>query len=83
MNNTFNEISTQELFNSLNINNIKIIDVRSVNAYNGWQLKNEVRGGHIFGAKSLPMKWSNYIDWIEIVRSKHITPENSIIIYSY
>ena len=83
MNNPFKEISTKELFNSINKNNIKIIDIRSVTAYNGWQLKNEKRGGHILGAKSLPIKWSNYIDWIEIVRSKHILPENSLVIYSY
>lgn len=83
MDQTLLEISTQNLFSLLNNKNVKIIDVRSVNAYNGWKLKNEKRGGHIQGAKSLPLKWSNYIDWIEIVRSKHINPENSIIIYSY
>ncbi|MBI9052744.1 MAG: sulfurtransferase [Bacteroidales bacterium] len=77
------ETSTQELLSQLKNKNIKIIDVRSVNAYNGWKLKNEKRGGHIQGAKSLPIKWSNYIDWIEIVRSKHIVPENDLIIYSY
>lgn len=83
MNNLFNEISTQYLFSILNNENTKIIDIRPINAYNGWRLKNEKRGGHIKGAKSLPIKWSNYIDWIEIVRSKQIIPENNIIIYSY
>jgi len=42
-----------------------------------------MRGGHIKGARSLPIKWTNYIDWIEIVRSKGIIPENSLIIYGY
>jgi thiosulfate/3-mercaptopyruvate sulfurtransferase len=83
MDNLSNEISTQDLFSQLNNENIKLIDVRNINAYNGWKLKNEKRGGHIKGAKSLPIKWSNYIDWIEIVRSKNIIPENNIIIYSY
>ncbi len=83
MNNQFNEISTKELFSLLNDQNTKIIDVRSINAYNGWKMQNESRGGHIKGAKSLPLKWSNYIDWIEIVRSKLIIPENDLIIYSY
>ncbi|MFC2151714.1 sulfurtransferase [Bacteroidota bacterium] len=83
MNMLFNEITTHELFSLFDERNVKIIDVRSVNAYNGWRNKNEKRGGHIKGAKSLPIKWSNYIDWIEIVRSKHIVPENSLIIYSY
>ncbi|MCB2196366.1 MAG: thiosulfate sulfurtransferase [Bacteroidetes bacterium] len=79
----FKEITTQELLSKLDDNNTKIIDVRSINAYNGWKEQNEKHGGHIKGAKSLPVKWSNYIDWIEIVRSKLIVPENSIIIYSY
>lgn len=79
----FNEISTHELFSLLYDKNVKIIDVRSVNSYNGWKEQNEKRGGHIKGAKSLPIKWSNYIDWIEIVRSKHIVPGNSLVIYAY
>ncbi|MFC2103911.1 rhodanese-like domain-containing protein [Bacteroidota bacterium] len=83
MNYLFKEVSTQELFSLSKNKNVKIIDIRSVNAYNGWKLQNEKRGGHIQGAKSLPIKWSNYIDWIEIVRSKHIMPENSLVIYSY
>ena len=83
MNHKINEVSTQELESFLNNKNVKIIDIRSVNAYNGWKQNNENRGGHIQGAKSLPIKWSNYIDWIEIVRSKNIIPENQIIIYSY
>ncbi|MCG8409811.1 MAG: hypothetical protein MI739_00830 [Bacteroidales bacterium] len=79
----FNEISTQSLFHLLNRSSVKIIDGRDVNAYNGWKLQNEKRGGHIKGAKSLPLKWSYYIDWIEIVRSKQIDIKNTIIIYSY
>lgn len=69
----FNQLSTNELLGYLNDGNVKIIDVRSVNAYNGWKLKGEKRGGHIKGAKSLPAKWAKYIDWIEIVRSKKNT----------
>ena len=59
----------------------KIIDVRPVDAYNGWKSDNETRGGHIPGAKSLPTKWLKYIDWIEIVRHKKILPKNKLIIY--
>ncbi len=43
----------------------------------------EKRGGHIIGARSLPLKWSSYIDWIENVRSKNILPDQKIIIYGY
>lgn len=80
---TFSNLSTQELFKLLDDKNTKIIDIRPVDAYNGWRMKNEKRGGHIKGARSLPFKWGQYIDWIEIVRSKNIRPENTIVIYAY
>lgn len=62
---------------------MSVIDVRPVEAYNGWRLNNETRGGHITGARSLPLKWASYIDWIEIVRSKGIVPEQELVIYGY
>lgn len=60
-----------------------IIDVRPVDAYNGWKLQNEPRGGHIPGAKSLSVKWADYMDWIEIVRSKNILPGQELVLYGY
>lgn len=77
------ERSTSELLNLIQSQNIKVIDVRSVDAYNGWSLMNEKRGGHIKGAKSLPFKWTNYMDWIEVVRSKKILPKDKIVVYGY
>lgn len=77
------KISTSSLSVLLDDKNTKIIDVRPVDFYNGWKLGNEKRGGHIQGAKSLPLKWADYMDWIEIVRSKHILPENKIVIYAF
>ena len=76
-------ISTRELVSILGKPATKIIDIRPVEAYNGWTLQNEPRGGHIHGAKSLPEKWLNYIDWIEIVRHKKILPDDKIVIYGY
>ncbi len=78
-----NQISTKELSNFIKDEEGTVIDVRPVDAYNGWELENEVRGGHIKGAKSLPLKWTNYIDWIEIVRSKGITPGKPLVVYGY
>jgi thiosulfate/3-mercaptopyruvate sulfurtransferase len=72
-------ISSEDLFSKLNA--FKIIDIRPIEAYNGWKLNNEKRGGHITCAKSLPYKWSKYIDWVEIVKSKDIKPDDSLIIY--
>ncbi|MBT3209541.1 MAG: sulfurtransferase [Bacteroidetes bacterium] len=78
-----NLISTNNLERIIEDTNVKIIDIRPLDTYNGWKLKNELRRGHIKNAKSLPLKWFNYMDWIEIVRSKQILPEHKIIIYSY
>ncbi len=75
------EIFTNELLGILEENETKIIDVRTVDAYNGWKFQNEVRGGHIKNAKSLPAKWLKYIDWIEIVRHKNILKDDKIVIY--
>lgn len=77
------ELSTNELVKLLENKDIKIIDARQVDAYNGWEIKNEARGGHIKGAKSLPVKWTNYIDWVEIVSSKGISPDHKIVVYGY
>jgi thiosulfate/3-mercaptopyruvate sulfurtransferase len=62
---------------------INIIDVRQVDAYNGWKCENEPRGGYIKGAKSLSIKWTKYMDWIEVVRSKQILSEDEIVTYGY
>lgn len=78
-----NEISTKDLLSMLDKPGIRIIDIRSVDAYNGWTLNKEFRGGHIRGARSLPHKWSKYMDWIEVVRSKQILPDNHVILYGY
>lgn len=78
----FKEVSTSEVLEAQKAG-ARIIDVRPVDAYNGWKLKNEVRGGHIRGANSLPVKWTGYMDWIEIVRHKEIDSSEEIIIYGY
>ncbi|MGM0551210.1 MAG: sulfurtransferase [Bacteroidota bacterium] len=77
----FPTLTTQQVYESLTIPNIRILDIRPVDYYNGWPQENATRGGHIPHAKSLPEKWSHYIDWIEIVRNKRILPEHKIIIY--
>jgi thiosulfate/3-mercaptopyruvate sulfurtransferase len=60
---------------------ITIIDSRAVDLYNGWIEPGSSRGGHIPGARSLPVKWTDYIDWIEIVRNKGIFADSRIVIY--
>ncbi len=83
MNTTIREISTEDLHKLTETQQVQVVDVRPVDAYNGWALRNESRGGHIKGSRSLPAKWTEYLDWIEIVRSKGISPEQHIILYGY
>jgi 3-mercaptopyruvate sulfurtransferase SseA len=55
------ELTTKEVLKDhLDDPSSVIIDIRQVDAYNGWKLQNERRGGHIKGAKSLTVKWSAY-----------------------
>ncbi len=78
-----NTIATENLKNALTDKHTHIIDIRPVEAYNGWQLEGEKRSGHIQSARSLPFKWATYLDWLDIVQSKGIQPENKIIVYGY
>lgn len=77
------ELTTDELVKQLGNKDTKIIDVRPVDAYNGWKLKNETRGGHIRGAKTVPVTWTNYVDCVSVIRSKHILPEHKLVVYGY
>ena len=69
-------ITTKEVYHEIDNPKVIIIDIRPIDAYNGWKLKDEPRGGHIKGAKSLPYKWSQYIDWIEIIQLNSFTGLN-------
>ncbi|MEX2604974.1 MAG: rhodanese-like domain-containing protein [Gracilimonas sp.] len=77
------EISAQELVNLQGKSNTILIDIRPIAAYNGWTLQEESRGGHIPGAKSIPLQWTNYMDWVEVLEEKYITKDHTIIIYGY
>ena len=75
--------TTEEVLKLIKDEGTLLIDARQIDAYNGWKLQGERRGGHIQHAKSLPFKWTQYMDLIEILKSKGITPDKQIIIYSY
>jgi thiosulfate/3-mercaptopyruvate sulfurtransferase len=83
MGNQLMTLTTKQVLALLENPRVKMIDVRPMDAYNGWRLKNEARGGHIRGAKSLPFKWTTYLDWPDIVRTKGLRPTDTLIIYSY
>ncbi len=78
------QITTQKLKSLLKEPENTIIDVRSPEAYNGWTLENEPRGGHIQGAKNFPFHWTNYhFELKDILSEKGITPDKKIILYGY
>ena len=77
------QIESKELRARLDDPSLQLIDVRRPDAYNGWRLAGERRGGHVPGARSLPAKWAGYLDWIEIVRAKDIRPEDEVVLYGY
>jgi thiosulfate/3-mercaptopyruvate sulfurtransferase len=79
----FNELSTNKLVELIGNEKIKIIDVRPIDAYNGWKLRNESRGGHIKGARTLPIKWTEDLDWIDTIHSNQIVPSHKIVVYGY
>lgn len=60
-----------------------LIDIRPIAAYNGWALRGEPRGGHIRGARSFPLKWTETADWPDLLGEKGITPENHVTVYGY
>jgi 3-mercaptopyruvate sulfurtransferase SseA len=76
-------LSTEELRILVGNPQVQIVDVRPIDAYNGWRLRDEVRGGHVRGARTLPARWSAYLDWIEIVRAKGIAPDQTLVAYGY
>ncbi len=74
-------LSTEQMREMLNIPGVRLVDIRPADAYNGWRLDGEKRGGHVRGAKSLPFKWFRYLDWLEIVRNKELEPEHRLVLY--
>jgi 3-mercaptopyruvate sulfurtransferase SseA len=62
---------------------LKLVDVRSPDAYIGWQLRNEPRRGHIDTAMNLPAEWSGRSDWNDIVKARGVRPDDAIIVYDY
>lgn len=76
-------ITTGQLREAVAEGEVQLVDVRPVEAYNGWRLQGEARGGHIAGARSLPHKWSGYLEWIEIVQAKDLRSDVPVVVYGY
>lgn len=74
---------TAEVLDSIRKNSAHIIDIRSIDYYNGWQYQNEKRGGHIRTARSIPLKWFKYDNWKQLISAKGITSNKPIVLYGY
>lgn len=83
MSNQYKEITTKDLTSYLSLSKGKIMDIRPIEAFNGWRLNDEKRGGHLPGAKSVPYAWTQFIDWVEVLEEKQITKDKPVIIYGY
>src|SRR5699024_6142849 len=77
------KVSTDAVLDIVKSSRGKIIDIRPLAAYNGWQLQDEPRGGHIKSAKSIPLKWTRYMDWVEVLEEKNIQKSEAVVIYGY
>ena len=78
----WNEVTTATV-RALCREGAKVLDLRPVDAYNGWRLRDEARGGHIGGAKSLPLKRLNESDWAGILRVRGVLPQDRLVLYGY
>jgi molybdopterin synthase sulfurtransferase len=76
-------ISTNELAARAGDAAHTLIDVRPLAAYNGWRLAGEARGGHVPGARSLPLEWTRFMDWIEALERKGLDPARPLTVYGY
>jgi len=76
-------INTQELFELLGRPDTVLVDARRPDAYNGWRLKAEKRGGHVSGARNLWAGWTGAEYWKDILAGKEIDRKSRIVIYGY
>ncbi len=60
-----------------------MVDVRSPDAYNGWSLRGEMRGGHVPGARSVPAAWvgEGFLD--RTLETKGLPGDRPLVVYGY
>ncbi len=81
----YKTIDTPQLSQQLDSSQYTLIDARSPDAFNGWTLQDEERGGHIPGAKLFSADWINR-DLPELetaYKRTSIQTNQSIVVYGY
>ena len=79
-------ISLTELAEALKSGNSVVLDVRSMDAWNGWQLGDEARGGHAMGAVSFPARWLEELEGVNLtaeLASRGAALGSSVVVYGY
>lgn len=79
----FKRLSTKEVQNFSQTNKGALLDIRPMAAFNGWKLEDEQRGGHLPKAKSIPLQWTEYMDWVEALKEKNIKKNKPVLVYGY
>ena len=77
-------IATDELRLRLDDQELTIVDVRTLAAYNGWRRDRASRGGHIPGAVAFPSAWLASVDEAELERVLHdkgVVPGREVVLY--
>ncbi|MBI9099262.1 MAG: hypothetical protein JEY91_12325 [Spirochaetaceae bacterium] len=75
------EISSKELLTLIYSKNRTIIDIRTVNSYNGWMELGEPREGHIRRAVSIPFQWIFHPLWDTVLQRKNLRKNHTVVIY--
>jgi len=80
---TIATVSTDTFAEHVDTPGHNILDVRPMSAYNGWRLNGEPRGGHVPGAKSIPLDWTQFMDWVEVPDEKDLAPSAPVTVYAH
>jgi thiosulfate/3-mercaptopyruvate sulfurtransferase len=62
MSQTTPTIEPAALLGRLDEPELRLLDARPLAAYNGWRLRDEPRGGHVPGARAIPVDWLVRLD---------------------
>jgi len=72
---SINTLNTPYVKEAVSTSGYLIVDIRTPEAYNGWALYGEPRGGHIKGATNFPLEWTHYhFELKNLLTEKGIAP---------
>jgi thiosulfate/3-mercaptopyruvate sulfurtransferase len=77
------DISTHALAEALEDPAFVLVDVRDMAAFNGWRHHSTARGGHIRGAVTFPLEWTDLVTGIALQRllvSHGIMPHKTVVV---